>query len=204
MEERACKLILIIGYNGTGKTTTLKTLVLNELKKKESHILIVTPDDIEWNKIPEVHHNYPSRIENYKGARKIIFNEAFEFADKKTRTLKKGNTVDLAADYFRNGLLIFDDCRAYFKNATLDSSLHNLLIRRRQKMIDIIMVAHGFTEMPPKAFTFASEIILFKTMDNIERRKNVLKDFIKMQQAQLYVNKQAETNPHFNIVIPQI
>lgn len=202
--ERACKLILIIGYNGTGKTTITKKLVINELKKKESHILVVTPDDIEWNTLQEVHPRYPARIKNYAGARKIIFSKKINYPDPENRTMQKeGSTVDLVADYFRNGLVVFDDCRAYFKSLTEDS-LHNLYIRRRQKMVDIIMVAHGFTEIPPKAFTFASEIILFKTMDNISKRKDVLKDFVKMQQAQQYVNEQAIKNPHFNIVIPQI
>ena len=203
MQERPTKLILIIGYNGTGKTTITKKLVLSELKKNNSHILVVTPDDIEWHSLPEVSERFPTRVTYYKGARKIIYNDKLEYPDQRTHELQKGNTVDLIADYFRNGLVVFDDCRSYF-NASLESSLHNLLIRRRQKMIDIIMVAHGFTEIPPKAFTFASDIILFKTMDNIDKRKPYLKDFEKMKQMQEYVNKQAKVNPHFNIVIPQI
>ncbi|MFZ4800024.1 MAG: ATP-binding protein [Bacteroidia bacterium] len=201
--DRATKLILIIGYNGTGKTTITKKLVVSELKKATSHILVVTPDDIEWNMLPEVHHKFIERVKTYKKARKIIYNEKIEYLDPQNRALQKGNTVDLIADYFRDGLVIFDDCRSYF-NAALESSLHNLLIRRRQKMIDIIMVAHGFTEIPPKAFTFASDIILFKTMDNIDKRKPYLKDFEKMKAMQQYVNTEAEKNPHFNIVIPQI
>ena len=201
--ERPTKLILIIGYNGTGKTTITKKLVINELKKPESHILVVTPDDIEWQTLPEVHHKFIERVKTYTKARKIIYNDKIEYIEPQNCQLQKGNTIDLISDYFRNGLVVFDDCRSYF-NAALESSLHNLLIRRRQKMIDIVMVAHGFTEIPPKAFTFASDIILFKTMDNIDKRKPYLKDFEKMKQMQAFVNSEAEKNPHYHAVIPQI
>ena len=60
------------GPSGTGKTTLLKQLVVNELKKPDSHVLIVTPDDSEWLNIPEVHPGFPERMQEYKGVRKII------------------------------------------------------------------------------------------------------------------------------------
>lgn len=185
-QERATKLSIILGYNGTGKTTLVKKIVLNEIKHRR-RVLIVTPDDIEWNTIEMVHPRFPDRIRDYVLARKIIYNKG---------------VLPIISDNFRNGLLIFDDCRAYF-DASLDSDLHELLIRRRQKMIDIIAVGHGFTEVPPKMFTFASEIVLFKTMDNIERRKNVLKDYEAMKQHQADVNQRAEINPHYFKIIKQ-
>ena len=186
-EPRATKCIIILGYNGTGKTTLVKKLIINELKKRESHILIVTPDDIEFLNIPYVHPKFNQRIEWYSGARKIIYTDGL---------------LSTIADYFKNGLLIFDDCRAYF-GAALEQDLHNILIRRRQKMIDIIAVGHGFTEVPPKFFTFASHIILFKTIDNIDRRKNVLKDFEAMKAAQKRINERAIKDPHYFEIIAQ-
>jgi len=185
--ERPTKCTIILGYNGTGKTTLTKKIVLNELKHQR-RILIVTPDDIEWQSIEMVHPRFPERIKNYVGARKIIYTKGI---------------LPIIADNFRNGLLVFDDCRAYF-TATMDADLHELMIRRRQKMIDIIAVGHGFTEVPPKFFTFASEIILFRTIDNIERRKNVLRNFEQMKQAQGEINAIAETkNPHFYKILKQ-
>lgn len=183
--ERPTKLIIVLGYNGTGKTTLVKKTVLNELRHNR-RALIVTPDDAEWQTIEAVHPKWPERIKNYVGARRIIYYNGL---------------LPIITENYRNGLLIFDDCRAYL-TASLDMDLHNLMIRRRQKMIDIIAVGHGFTEVPPKFFTFASHIILFRTIDNIERRKNVLRDFAEMKAAQEAVNHIAETqNPyHYQII----
>lgn len=180
-ETRTPKQILIIGTNGTGKSTLAKKLVLSELKKKDSHVLLVVPDDMEWNTVPFVHPNFPHRIENYVGVRKIIYFPGI---------------LDIIRDRFRNGLLIFDDCRAYF-TASLDSELHSILIRRRQQMIDIIAVGHGFTEIPPKMFTFGTHIALFRTIDNIDRRKNVIQNFEEMKAAQLRINQKSIEAPHY-------
>jgi len=185
--ERAAKLILVIGYNGTGKTTIVKKLIAAELKKPEGRALVVTPDDIEFQSLEFVHDRFPERIRCYKGARKIVYFNGL---------------LPIIADNFRNGLLVFDDCRAYL-TASLEQDLHNLLIRRRQKSIDIIAVGHGFTEIPPKLFTFSSEIILFKTIDNIDKRKNVLNEFEVMKEAQEKKKKKAHTNPHYFEILKQ-
>ena len=186
--DRAAKLIIILGFNGTGKTTLVKKLVKNEMNKPTGRGLIVTPDDIEWNFLPDVNQRLNHHIKDYVKFRKIIY---------------QPGALNWIAAYFRNGLLIFDDCRAYL-GATTDQELHNLLIRRRQKSIDIIAVGHGFSEVPPKFFTFASEIILFKTMDAIKRRQNVIRNYTEMEAAQIRVNEAAQTNPYYFEVIPQI
>lgn len=184
---RTPKQILVMGTNGTGKTTFVKKLVINELKKKDSHVLVVVPDDMEWNSLEYVHSKFPHRIETYVGARKIIY-----FA----------GLLPIIRDCFRNGLIIFDDCRAYWnKQNAVEGDLHSLLIRRRQQMIDICAVGHGFTEIPPKMYTFATHFALFKTIDNIERRKNVIQNFDELKAAQLRINAKAATEPHYFEVI---
>lgn len=182
---RTPKQILVMGTNGTGKTTFVKKLVINELKKPDSHILVVVPDDMEWNSLEYVNSRFPHRIEWYKGARKIIYFDGL---------------LPIIRENFRNGLIVFDDCRAYF-TASLDNDLHSLLIRRRQQMIDICAVGHGFTEIPPKMYTFATHYALFKTIDNIERRKNVIQNFDELKAAQLRINEKAQSDPHYFEVI---
>jgi Cdc6-like AAA superfamily ATPase len=183
---RTPKQIIVMGTNGTGKTTLVKKLVLNELKKKDSHVLVVTPHDMEWDNLPDVHPKFRNRIEWYKGARRVIYFEGL---------------LPIILEYFQNGLLVFDDCRTYFK-ASLDQELHALLISRRQHMIDIIAVGHGFTEVPPKMFTFATHFALFKTIDNIQSRKNVIQNFEQLKEAQLRINQKATENPHYYEIIP--
>jgi len=185
-EVRTPKLMIILGTNGTGKTTFSKKLIANELKKDDSHILIVTPDDFEFNTIPWVHPRFQKRIATYKGARKIIYQKGL---------------IENIRENFRNGMIHFEDCRAYF-DAALDRSLHSLLIRRRQQMIDILVCGHGFTEVPPKFFTFATHYILFRTIDKIERRKGVIQNYEVMLEAQRRVNEKAIREPHYYEIIP--
>ncbi len=119
---RPTKLIIILGYNGTGKTT----LISNILKKQSSRSLIVTPDFIEWLDIEEV--SLSKRLD-YKGIRKVVYNDA--------------STITGIFDNFRDGVVVFDDCRSYF-TSRVDRELHALLIRRRQRMFDLIVVGHCF------------------------------------------------------------
>jgi hypothetical protein len=182
---RAPRQIVIIGTNGTGKSTFAKKLIANELKKKDSHVLIVVPDDLEYPNIPYVHPKFTHRIATYVGARKVIYEPGL---------------LDNIGANFRNGMVHFEDCRAYFR-ASLDESLHSLLIRRRQKMLDIMVVGHGFTEIPPKFFTFATTYVLFKTIDQISRRRDCIQNFDVMAAAQARVNERARTNPHYYEVI---
>ena len=185
--ERSTQMIIVLGYNGTGKTTFVKKMIVSMLKNGR-RVLVVTPDDIEFSTIPMVHQRLTHHLKTYTGARRMIYED-------------KG-TLEAIIKYFDNGLLIFDDCRAYF-TAALDKELHQLLIRRRQKMLDIVAVGHGFTEVPPKFFTFASKIVLFRTNDNIARRKDVLKDFDKMAYMQRKINQAAEKDPHIYTIIDQ-
>jgi ABC-type Mn2+/Zn2+ transport system ATPase subunit len=179
MNERPAKLTIILGTNGTGKTTLLENVLLNSDQKS----LVVTPNDIEWQNYEAVDLNTASDF-NYTGIRRHIFNP-----DKKNGTLTR-------LEYFKRGVLVFDDCRAYL-GAQTDERIRQLIICRRHRMIDVFAVGHGFTEVPPVFFTFATDIILFRTTDNIIRRKNFLKDFELMERAQHRVNQKTKTETHY-------
>lgn len=185
VETRQPKNITILGTNGTGKTTFVKKLVLNELKKKDSHVLVVVPDDMEWVTLPWVHPRFKHRVSSYVGARKVIYEPGL---------------LEIIDRNFTEGMLVFDDCRAYFKAAT-DPVLQRILIRRRQKELDIVVVGHGFTQVPPAFFTFTTHYALFKTVDNIDRRKDCIQNFPMMVEAQARINKMAEKDPHYHEVI---
>jgi len=187
MNGRDTNLIIILGYTGTGKTTITQRFVNNEVQKK-SRVLIVMPDDREWEQYPYIDMEDTAGIKSFTGAKKTAFLEKY--------------TLNQIMDHYHNGMLVFEDMRSYMGSIT-NQELHFLLIRRRQMMIDIIAVAHGFTEVPPKFFTFANYIILFRTKDNIFSRKNYLKDFEKMKDAQERVNMKADSNPHYYEIIEQ-
>ena len=182
--SRAAKQIIILGFNGTGKTTLTRRFVERAMKRGEK-VLVITPDFAEWTDITETLLEKPTDFE-FTGARRFIWEDV--------SVLKKIN------NYFFNGLVVFDDCRAYL-SAVTDPELKRMYIRRRQKMVDIIMCGHGFTDVPPQAFTNCSEFILFLTKDNIARRKNVILEYDKVAEAQTRVNLRATKDIHYYEIV---
>lgn len=183
VQPRVCKMCVILGANGTGKTTTLKKI----LTSQQERCLVVTPDDAEWRDYPLVELQTAEDF-MFTGIVRHIFDP-----DKKTGTLAR-------LKYFKKGIIVFDDCRSYF-GSTTTPEVRQLIIRRRQREVDVFAVGHGFNEVPPVFFTFSSEIILFRTRDNIVRRKDCLRDYDKCLKAQERINKIAIKNPHYCEVI---
>ena len=181
--DRKAKMIIILGTNGTGKTTYVNNLLHYMLDVTGERSLVVTRHDTEWEAYP---NNSLELAKDYQfsGIHKHFF-----------RTGSWNKIVK-----FAKGTLVLDDCRMYIR-PNLIEEVENLLISRRQKEFDIILVAHGFTQVPPAFFTFATEIILFKTTDNIQRRRDVLKDYDRVVKEQQEVNRKAEKNPHYKKII---
>ena len=179
--NRACECIGIIGTNGTGKTTAVKKLI----SATGNRALIFTPHDNEWLDYPHNELLTPADF-NFPGVCRHVFPtpETFE------------NTVN----FFNNGFVVFEEARAYIQ-ANTDTLMRRFLIGRRQKMTDIIFVCHGFSEVPPAFFTFMSRLVLFRTVDDIKRRKGDLLNFEVLDAAQKRVNKNASTNPYYHEVI---
>jgi len=183
--DRSGCFFIIMGTNGTGKTTIAKELIFAELKKKDGRVLILTPDYSEFQEILEVHPGFPERIERYTGARKIIVSKS-----------TAASTLQLVYDHYKRGLLVFDDCRAYFKASTLDI-LETVLIRRRMMMVDILAVGHGPNKIPPAFFAYATHFIFFKTNVPMRCRKEELEDIERWENVQKGVNMMARSNPHY-------
>ena len=191
--QRETKQTIVLGYNGTGKSTLVRKIITAYTSHKQTlapekgrKALIITPDASEWNDMPETSLLRPSDFE-FEGVRRYIWT-----------FIRKD---DLAAmerlrKWYFDGMLIYDDCRSYLQANTNDW-LKYLYIRRRQKMIDLMLVTHGFTDVPPQAFTNCSDLFLFKTVDNIDRRKNELINYDEILQQQAEVNRKAETNKHY-------
>jgi hypothetical protein len=157
--------------------------ILAEMQKADPQnfkALVVTPDPIEWRDVSELELASADDFV-FRGVAKHIFSPSCTLS---------------MLQYYRRGCLMFDDCRSYLKSSTADE-IHSLIVRRRQRMVDVFAVGHGFNEIPPVFFTFASDIILFRTVDNISRRKDCLKDFELIRQTVERVNLKAQKEPHY-------
>lgn len=127
---------------------------------------------MEWTDVSLINKK---ELTSFTGTKRLIYEEG---------------DLQLLAKKYAKGILIFDDFKALFLSKQAEiNALRTLAIRRRQRMLDLFIVAHGFTEITPSyLFTFASKIILFKTLDNLSRIKTRLVDYDRVFEAQQKVN----------------
>ena len=172
---RSTRLMLIVGTNGTGKTTFCDEKLIQSALDNKRRVLIVNPDTVGWAQYKYI--DVEKQPLNYTGVRKCIASPMY--LDQYTN--------------FRDGLLVFDDCRTFVRPA-LQNSLETLSIRRRQYGIDIAVVAHGLTLLPPAFLPYATDIFIFKTKDNIVRAKNKLLEYDKLLAAQQRINEHPDVH----------
>lgn len=180
MDNRYAISTILCGINGTGKTTMLKK-ILEKMRSFGNRILVVTPDPIEWQEAEPI--NKWAELKYFDGMRRIIYSP---------------ETMKRIQQYYSNGVLVFDDCRVYI-HAQSNDFMQWLQIRRRQAGIDLFSVFHGLTQVPPVYFTFATNIFLFYTKDNIKRRGEYVDeaDFEAIQSAKLRITQEVENgNPY--------
>lgn len=167
------RMILVVGTNGTGKTTLSREIFegLNVPRK-----LVLTQHHSEWSYMP---HNSLQSASDLK-----FLGQNWHFVIEEKTIWKK-------LKHFVNGGLLLDDAQNFMLSST-DQDVKRLYISRRQNAVHIIMVAHGLTEIPPKAFTFCTDIFLFATRDNIDStRKNTVQNYEQLIETQRRVNERA-------------
>lgn len=153
--KRKTFLDLVVGINGTGKTTFLRQNVVEKSRKA----LVVTPDEAEWRFLPTV--STAQEVYNLQGAARLVCDGSEEQLMMITRS-------------FFGGALVFDDAMAYLQFGSTSPVMRYVYIRRRQYGVDIYLVAHGLRQVPVQAFTFGSHLILFATTENFSTRKREL------------------------------
>lgn len=176
--RRKTQLNLVVGINGTGKTTFLRQNVVERRPK----VLVITPDECEWRQLPVVEQ--PRDIFYLNGAARMIYRDE--------------TTLQTAIRYYSGGALILDDAMAYLSFQPPDT-MRYLYIRRRQRGVDVYLVAHGLRQVPPQAFTFGSYLVLFATTENFTSRRKELDPEIynRIIQAQSQMNTEARRgNPY--------
>ena len=170
MNHRQSLFFIIVGTNGTGKTTLLNKLI----SEKGGKSLVIDPDGLEWQHIEEIQ---PEKARELKSGQAKILAPTIEDLEE---------LID-----FQNGSLVLDDCRFYLKSR-MEESIRRILIRRRHNAIDVFAVAHGLSEVPASFYTFATHLICFKTNDSLVRLRNST-DKEKIHRLRLAID---EVNQH--------
>jgi hypothetical protein len=142
---------LIVGINDTGKSTFL----LKKIKvAKPKRVLVVTQtgNPTIWQKYPEINLNDKKAVASFKGIRTV----------KALRYNKE--TLKLIYENFRNGMVIFDDCKQYVKsNLEHTKGLIELLGDFRHLGIDIWFVLHSCLQVPPEVWSHTKYAFIGKT-----------------------------------------
>lgn len=176
--QRQVLFFIIVGTNGTGKTTLVRELI------GDKRTLVVDPDGLEWGDLPMIDVDDIDRIKEGKKARIVA-----------------PNYKDMAElTRYMNGNLVLDDCRYYIKSR-IEEGVRQVMVRRRQKAVDIFAVAHSLNEVPPTFWTFASHLVLFKTKDNPERLKQNIPRFEEIAKRHI-VEVNGNKSHHYYRVIP--
>lgn len=183
--QRKSQLNLVVGINGTGKTTFVRNEVLPRFQKA----LVLTPDDMEWRHLPTLDSgNLAQEVYNLTGHARVIY--------------KGPETMETVIRYYSGGVLVLDDAMAYLGFQTSET-MRYLYIRRRQRGVDIYLVAHGLRQVPVQAFTFGSYLILFASTENFSARKRDLQPetYERIEQAQRELGEECRKNPYTHRVI---
>jgi hypothetical protein len=171
MKTRQSLFIIIVGTNGTGKTTVLRNLV-----NTNRRLLVIDPDGMEWGDLPEIKLSQVAMMTPTAKARVIG---------------PSPEELDMLIN-FENGNLVLDDCRYYVKSR-IEESVRKTLVRRRQKSIDVYAVGHSLSEIPPTFWVFCTHLILFKTRDNAARVKQNIPKYQELEKVHIpEINRHAD------------
>lgn len=184
---RIVKLICIVGTNGTGKTYLANQFVEKELGKG-GKVLVVTSHDNEWTQFEDLDtfNDFAS------GGRRIVM-----YPDEEEQTIQR------ISEKMYKGLLVMDDCGGYLGNNP-PKSFKQLMISRKQLMLDILFTAHSLRDLPKAIFAFNPVLILKNTTAGIEGREKILAAngaLEKVQAAQLEIKKKIKKEPFYQKII---
>jgi len=197
MSDRHAYHTAIIGAFETGKSTFGTKIIQSKMTVENAKILVIVADDGDkiWRDIPEV--KVPSlEFMSYTGIRKVITEGDSDF-------------WSALADWdtgFRDGLLVFDDCKAFFGDS-VPKELIKMFIRPRQRMLKILYMMHSFNDVIPKLFSYVDTYVLFSTNDNIsgDRKKRInnvavieeMKEHVNM----VYTKREKDTDKFYHKII---
>ena len=175
---------LIVGTNGTGKTTYLLQTLSAVSKSRRAIVVDYENAEKAWQPFDELDLSDRDAVASFTGIRRVNW------------ALHEDESLSLIKKYYRNGILVLDDCRTYLKSS-LEDQLHQLLIRRRQYMLDVFAVAHSFQDIPPRFFQFTTHVVLFRITRPLDDRKKMLANPASVAEALARIDAKSKTNPHY-------
>ena len=183
MKHRDAQVTIIVGRNGTGKSTFCEKIV----KSINQRTLAVTYNGMPkiWRPYKEVDIRKPKAMEFKKGIRQVV-------AARYEESAKKNKVFEHIYTNFRNGVIIWDDCRGYIDaSVDRDRYFRQLILDFRHKMLDMIFVVHSPSDVPPRLWGFASTAFIGATDALVNRSQ------VKTHSAERIIEVQQRVNEAF-------
>lgn len=153
---------IVVGNRGTGKTDFLKNTVSKLLPQFQKVLITETMDSDVWKNLATW-----SNPEN--DAIKIG-----RIAPEDIHRFKKGIALTYSSDTdymfeeidaeLKNAVLVMEDSTKYIASK-LPGNIRKLVLDSKQKNIDIFLVFHSLSAVPPELVRIANFVVLFKTND---------------------------------------
>jgi nucleoside-triphosphatase THEP1 len=180
MSERDAQITIIIGRNGTGKSTFCEQII----KTIKGRAIVCT-----YNGMPKIWRPY--KEVDIKDKRKMAFKRGIRqvIAGRYEISRNQNDTFKYLYRNFRNGFVVFDDARGYIgSNVDNDRYFRQLLLDFRHRMLDLVFVVHTPSDVPPRVWGFTSTVFVGAT-DSL-----VNKSQIKTDSADRVIEAQREIN----------
>ena len=157
-ETRQNYISLLCGNRGVGKSTFILDIIKNHPKK----VLIYDLDDND--KYHQFQLITPELLPRWKsGIKRII-------------TPDTDLVLQTISENVHNAFLIFEDATKYIESDP-PKFVKQLVLASKQRNLDILFTFHTYRSMPPKLFSWADILEVFKTGEDIHQFKSKIPRF---------------------------
>jgi len=187
-----------VGGNGCGKTTWMLKFAAAYFKSyPHKRGLFGVADDGE-KKLRPFKIVTKNQLKTFTGVKRFFIEneDDFETLANAYKPVLNEKTGQFECNNF-DGLLMLDDIGVVMSRRP--EPFLNLLRKRRQPNMDILIVFHGFRkDVPPSLFTFANVIVIFKTSDDPEPTIKNMSPKLKERFMAAYNRVQDHPDPHYH------
>lgn len=165
---------IIVGRKGTGKSTRLAKAA--DIYPADKRVLILDVNGSPaYNRFQAITPGHLTRWKNNAGKVKLVGTPTIE-------------TLQIIAENYRNGLIIFEDCTKYI-SGNVSPEIKTFLVDHRMFNCDLVFTFHSLKRVPPFFWEMISYVTLLKTQENFGNEyRNRVPNFEAVQAAFKRVN----------------
>lgn len=173
------------GVTGSGKSYKAKEVAKKIAKSSNNKVLVITPSGSgkSWDNCKEI---APTKKDlSFKsGWKKILYKKHFS---RKNKIFP----IQKIFEYFKNGIVIFDDCKSYMSSDwERTPGLVEFLGDHRHNGVDFFFIAHQPAHIPVQVWTYITSSFVFACPFKVEERHINNANVSKFLKAQKEINKE--------------